>query len=274
LLNPRTRLPGLTKEAMGEIRNFVVRVRVLEGVVLIQHISTNLFVGQLYVSDSSDSPNNKMASGGWRSIKCHNCPRHPVQGRELPRSYPFPYRVPVRGLPIAAPVHFDASSRKDVLSVPASPPRLQLSVQLKRSTQDFRDGLPCTFPGSDRPFPLRMLIFLERSFHTISAISNLLCMSRHCFKGSLFCHNYLPAILPPPNSGVWLQGSYHRLLDLGSIGYVLSKSEGAWRTRGHCFTQLEARALQPISSTPSPSTFRSPNSKSSCIFLYTHRPRP
>jgi hypothetical protein len=138
-----------------------------------------------------------MASGGWRSIKCHNCPRHPVQGRELPRSYPFPYRVPVRGLPIAAPVHFDASSRKDVLSVPASPPRLQLSVQLKRSTQDFRDGLPCTFPGSDRPFPLRMLIFLERSFHTISAISNLLCMSRHCFKGSLFCHNYLPAILPP-----------------------------------------------------------------------------
>jgi hypothetical protein len=59
LLNPRTRLPGLTKEAMGEIRNFVVRVRVLEGVVLIQHISTNLFVGQLYVSDSSDSPNNK-----------------------------------------------------------------------------------------------------------------------------------------------------------------------------------------------------------------------
>jgi hypothetical protein len=34
-------------------------------------------------------------------------------------------------------------------------------------------------------------------FQTISAIFNILCMSRYCFKGPLFRHNYLPVILPP-----------------------------------------------------------------------------
>lgn len=79
LLNPRTRLSRLDEGSHRRDSKLRSSCQSLGRCCLIQHISTNLFVGQLYVSDSSDSPNNKMASGGWRSIKCHNCPRHPVQ---------------------------------------------------------------------------------------------------------------------------------------------------------------------------------------------------
>jgi hypothetical protein len=126
LLNPRTRLPGLTKEAAGEIRNFVVCVRVLEGVCLIQHISTDLFAGQLRMSDSSDSPDSKMDSGRWRSIKCRNCPRHLVQDVNCRKSCPFPLSGASQGLANRGPSPFRRQFPERRVKRPrlASPPAI------------------------------------------------------------------------------------------------------------------------------------------------------
>jgi hypothetical protein len=68
-----------------------------------------------------------------------------------------------------------------------------------------------------RPFPLRMLMYLD-DLQTISATPNLLLHELPLFQGLLF-H-------PPPNSGVQLQGSYHRPLDLHPLATFCPRVRG------------------------------------------------
>lgn len=97
-------------------------------------------------------------------------------------------------------------------------------------------------------------MFLGTIFQTISAISNLLLQKSPLFQRASIRLIICPSS-SPPNSGVWLQGSYHRLLDLHPLATFCPRVRGRGGPEDIVSHNCKLVHCNLISSAPLPSTF-------------------